>query len=332
MPHAELIKSTVYTNDRVVQEWVEDVNNELKNESCELYAEIDDDTNCIDDSESLFRLEVDFKSPKQGHEISGFCASHKNIPSGVDKHHNFTSSADKNHILTSVEGEHNYCTLHENGQHTSTYVDMENRYVNIPTKTFTIPPPDKKKITKKSCSMKRWSKPRKARYTQLSRSLPTELFNESKDMNTSCSMCITSNPSIKSNPLDEEPVSRENNTRDRRDRSQWKIFANKNKSLMSSQTHEVKQEKQTYNHPDIDRSFFDYTVEEVVDCFKKCAFIGLAQTCLDEQLDGEYFRDITADDLVQEPFNMNWFHISKLFKVINGWRPKKCRRSDEIKF
>ena len=40
-------------------------------------------------------------------------------------------------------------------------------------------------------------------------------------------------------------------------------------------------------------------------------------------MDGEYFQDLSDEDLTQEPFSLNHFHISKVRKVIEGWRPRR---------
>ena len=69
--------------------------------------------------------------------------------------------------------------------------------------------------------------------------------------------------------------------------------------------------------------FFLYTVEEVVECFKECALPQLANVCREEQLDGEYFKDLGDEDLAQEPFCLKSFHISKVRKIIAGWRPRR---------
>ena len=69
--------------------------------------------------------------------------------------------------------------------------------------------------------------------------------------------------------------------------------------------------------------FFLYTVEEVVECFNECAMPQLANVCREEQLDGEYFKDLGDEDLAQEPFCLKSFHISKVRKIIAGWRPKR---------
>ena len=69
--------------------------------------------------------------------------------------------------------------------------------------------------------------------------------------------------------------------------------------------------------------FFLYSVEEVVQCFVECALTQLAKLCKEENLDGEFFRDITDDVLMQEPFCLKPFHVSKVRKIIEGWRPRR---------
>ena len=71
------------------------------------------------------------------------------------------------------------------------------------------------------------------------------------------------------------------------------------------------------------RPFLGYTVEEVVDCFEECALYQLADICKAEKLDGEYFRSLSDEDLTKEPFCLTCFHISKVRKIIAGWRPKR---------
>lgn len=72
--------------------------------------------------------------------------------------------------------------------------------------------------------------------------------------------------------------------------------------------------------------FYSYSVDEVVECLHDCALAKLANICKEEQLDGEYFRTLKTEDLQKEPFHMNWYHITKLFKIIGGWRPKTFRK------
>ena len=71
------------------------------------------------------------------------------------------------------------------------------------------------------------------------------------------------------------------------------------------------------------RPFLMYTVEEVVDCFEECALPQLAHISKEENLDGEYFKDLSDRDFAQEPFLLNRFYVSKVRKIIAGWRPKR---------
>lgn len=68
--------------------------------------------------------------------------------------------------------------------------------------------------------------------------------------------------------------------------------------------------------------FYKLNTDQVVDCLNYCCLTKLAKVCGEKKLNGEHFRTITADELKEEPFEMNWFYISKFFKVIDGWRPK----------
>ena len=71
------------------------------------------------------------------------------------------------------------------------------------------------------------------------------------------------------------------------------------------------------------RPFVQYTVEEVVECFEMCALPQVAKVCTEESLDGEYFKDLSDDDLAAEPFCLSQFHVTKVRKIISGWRPKR---------
>ena len=71
------------------------------------------------------------------------------------------------------------------------------------------------------------------------------------------------------------------------------------------------------------RSFVQYTVEEVVDCFEVCALPKVARVCKEESLDGEYFKDLSDENLAQEPFCLTDFHICKVRRIVAGWRPKR---------
>ena len=77
------------------------------------------------------------------------------------------------------------------------------------------------------------------------------------------------------------------------------------------------------------RPFLMYTVEEVAVCFEECALPQLANICKDENLDGEYLSDLSDSELAQEPFHLNQFHVSKVRKIIAGWRPKRQSMHDQ---
>ena len=70
-------------------------------------------------------------------------------------------------------------------------------------------------------------------------------------------------------------------------------------------------------------SFFSYSVEEVAQCFEVCALPNLSKLCREEQLDGEYFKYLTDEELTEEPFYLKPFHVSKVRKIIEGWRPRR---------
>ncbi|XP_060580240.1 uncharacterized protein LOC132737026 [Ruditapes philippinarum] len=108
-----------------------------------------------------------------------------------------------------------------------------------------------------------------------------------------------------------------------------------NTSAVPSKTNHQNAESESV-HADINSDngnrkadFYHYTVDEVVDCLNDCALTKLANICKADQLDGEYLTSLTTDELKEDPFNMNWYHISKLIKVIDGWRPKHPLGSKE---
>ncbi|XP_052819799.1 uncharacterized protein LOC128245632 [Mya arenaria] len=70
------------------------------------------------------------------------------------------------------------------------------------------------------------------------------------------------------------------------------------------------------NSNKVGNDFFQLSVQEVVTFLNNAALTRLAHICEVHQFDGAYFREITADRLKKEPFQMNWFHISKFFKLI----------------
>ena len=63
--------------------------------------------------------------------------------------------------------------------------------------------------------------------------------------------------------------------------------------------------------------FFNFSSRQVCEFLHKASFTRLADVCMKHELTGADFRGKTAEDLKKRPFNMNWFHISKLFKLLN---------------
>ncbi|XP_053396500.1 uncharacterized protein LOC123551054 [Mercenaria mercenaria] len=69
--------------------------------------------------------------------------------------------------------------------------------------------------------------------------------------------------------------------------------------------------------------FFQYTVTETAHCFKHCGLDDFAELCLENRLDGSFFRNVDCNELRKDPFGLTEFHILKVTKMIyNGWRPK----------
>lgn len=69
--------------------------------------------------------------------------------------------------------------------------------------------------------------------------------------------------------------------------------------------------------------FFDYSVQEVVDCFTRCSLNKLANFCKKEKLDGRFFENFDMDKLKEEPLNLENFTLIKVRRIIfDGWRPK----------
>ncbi|KAL4240434.1 hypothetical protein ACF0H5_001226 [Mactra antiquata] len=74
------------------------------------------------------------------------------------------------------------------------------------------------------------------------------------------------------------------------------------------------------------KPFSEYTVGETVCLLIECSLNKLADICLTKQIDGAYLCKLNEKELMAEPFSMNWFHVSRLKKVIRGWRPKVNKR------
>ena len=80
--------------------------------------------------------------------------------------------------------------------------------------------------------------------------------------------------------------------------------------------------KENVNSESKREEFYKLDVDEVVDCLNNCCLTRLADVCKEKQFNGEFFRTVTDEELKAAPFEMNWFYVSKLFKVMDGWRPK----------
>ena len=68
--------------------------------------------------------------------------------------------------------------------------------------------------------------------------------------------------------------------------------------------------------------FESYSVEETVDCFKKCGLDRLAAICEEHTLDGYFMINADQDTLKNEPLTLNPLQINKLRMIYKGWRPK----------
>lgn len=69
--------------------------------------------------------------------------------------------------------------------------------------------------------------------------------------------------------------------------------------------------------------FFQYSVNEIFQCFHMCSIDKLAKQCLEQKLDGKFFQNFDLDSLKKEPFFLDTFAVLKIKKIIfEGWRPK----------
>ena len=69
-------------------------------------------------------------------------------------------------------------------------------------------------------------------------------------------------------------------------------------------------------------SFYDYSIDEVVRCFKMVGLPGMATKCEKEKFDGKFFKDLEKDD-IKVLFELERLHLLKVKKAIfDGWRPK----------
>lgn len=74
---------------------------------------------------------------------------------------------------------------------------------------------------------------------------------------------------------------------------------------------------------DKETDFFTYSVNDVVECLKKCSMSEFAQKCNEQALDGSFFKKLDLAIFKSDPFSLSEFDILKLNKIIHtGWRPK----------
>ena len=67
--------------------------------------------------------------------------------------------------------------------------------------------------------------------------------------------------------------------------------------------------------------FYDYTVEEVVQCFKQVALSNIAEICERERFDGKFFQHLSEEE-IKTYFDLKQLHLIKVRRTINGWRPR----------
>lgn len=68
--------------------------------------------------------------------------------------------------------------------------------------------------------------------------------------------------------------------------------------------------------------FYDYTVDEVVSCFRIVAQPEMADKCRAENLDGKFFESLSEEE-IKTYFSLDCLHFLKVKKAIfDGWRPR----------
>ncbi|KAL4240104.1 hypothetical protein ACF0H5_000898 [Mactra antiquata] len=290
MPHEDLLKSNVYNNDRVVAETIMEDSMEGERESQLLYAEIEENEMTVTNVNASKRIDTRLASPAQSKKYPGKVRS---LPTIENQH-----VRKKLMSTTDVELDENYVRMEHSN---SMPLSKETSKFIYDSDDASKSSDDEKVVDANHYFNSEKSKSLPCVFSNMSESRKRAFKSRVRTLNV-VSTCKSS----------------KTNSKNKSGKNGKKIENLKNDMQVCKQQN-IKAEKE---NADSSWTFYDYTVEEVAECFKNCAFIRLSQVCLDEQLDGEYFRDITEDDLVREPFEMNWFHISKLFKVINGWRPK----------
>ncbi|KAL4236513.1 hypothetical protein ACF0H5_004899 [Mactra antiquata] len=67
--------------------------------------------------------------------------------------------------------------------------------------------------------------------------------------------------------------------------------------------------------------FYKYSVINCFHCFRYCGLDEFADKCLENKIDGAFFKNTDFDFLKETPFCLQSFHVVKVKKIINGWRP-----------
>ncbi|CAG2250062.1 unnamed protein product [Mytilus edulis] len=92
------------------------------------------------------------------------------------------------------------------------------------------------------------------------------------------------------------------------------------KSEISNKEPENDQRYQRISRPESDLK--SITMVELGNLLKNVKLGKFADICLEEQVDGEIFMEMTDEILREEPFSLNRFEILKVTKLKGGWNPK----------
>lgn len=69
--------------------------------------------------------------------------------------------------------------------------------------------------------------------------------------------------------------------------------------------------------------FFRLTVLQVFHLLRHCSLSKIAEICIQQKLDGRFFKSYDLDEMQDEPFKASRFQIMKMKQIIYaGWRPK----------
>ncbi|CAC5367538.1 unnamed protein product [Mytilus coruscus] len=83
---------------------------------------------------------------------------------------------------------------------------------------------------------------------------------------------------------------------------------------------EKRSEIPSISQPESDLRFI--TMIQLGNLLKKFKLDKFAEKCFEEQIDGNFFMDMTDEILKEEPFSLNRFEILKVTKLQSGWNPK----------